>query len=116
MTHRVSSRARKTAGEVVFFAVTDREPVDWSQSNNGGDYHEGRTIAVREGAPFAVRYWSSYDDGCCPRCGRYDPFERDCATAPSERDFSGWASGEMLTGEAHELNLRRLQRGDFVRA
>ena len=39
--------------EIKFYRVVDRESEDWSKSNNGGDYEEGRTVAVRDGIPFA---------------------------------------------------------------
>jgi len=89
-----------------FFVVTDRESERPELSNNGGDYDEGRTVAVYNGEPVAVRYWSSWDGGFCNLCGRYEPFECGCQ---GDGDTKGWETGEELTGDKHEMALARLR-------
>lgn len=99
---------------IKFFRVVDREPEDWSKSSNGGDYEEGRTIAVQDGNPIAVRFWSSWDGGFCHLCGRYEPFECNCNNVAQATDFEGWQNGELLTGWAEELANSRLENGGYA--
>lgn len=54
-----------------FVVHVDRIPENPEMSSNGGDYENGRTIAMWNGYILAARFWTSWDGGCCRGCGRY---------------------------------------------
>ena len=97
-----------------FYVVIDKLSTNPELSSNGGDYTEGRTVAVRNGWPLGVRYWTSWDGGFCNLCGRYEPFDCNCSNVPDDRDWHGWEAGELLTGRDHEIALARLANGGFA--
>ena len=99
---------------IKFYRVIDRKPEHPELSNNGGDYQEGRTVAVEDGKILGVRFWSSWDGGFCHLCGKYEPFECNCETVPDERDWEGWETGEVLSGWDEELALSRLRNGGYA--
>lgn len=101
--------------EITFFVVVDRESENTNLSSNGGDYTEGRTIAVKNGKPFAVRHWSSADFECCPHCGQYSDHDLPCQR--SVMDLSGWESGERvdaMDAERFSSIMLRLENGLFA--
>lgn len=97
---------------VKFYRIVDREPERPELSNNGGDYREGRTVAVEDNRVLAVRFWSSWDGDFCHKCGRYG--QCDCENVPVERDWNDWRDGELLTGWDEELALSRFQNNGFA--
>ena len=100
---------------VQFYCVVDRESTNPQMSNNGGDYDFGRTIAVRDGVPVAVRYWTSADFEYCPHSGVFNRCEErnGCGDpAPMQpADIEGWEAGELLAGKDAEIALRRYESG-----
>ena len=100
---------------VQFFSIVDRESTNPAMSTNGGDYDFGRTVAVVDGQPVAVRFWTSADFPFCPHSGRFDECDERFCEGPQPFDPSyveGWQSGELLTGEDHERQAWRFEQGD----
>jgi hypothetical protein len=101
--------------EVNFFRIVDRESTNPIMSNNGGDYDFGRTVAVRDGVPVAVRYWTSADFDYCPHSGTFNRCEeRNGCGEPAPMhpsDVEGWQSGELLAGEDAERAQWRFEQG-----
>ena len=98
-----------------FYRIIDRESTNPAMSSNGGDYDFGRTVAVQDGQPVAVRYWTSADFPYCPHSGRFDECEEryGCGdAAPMDaRDVEGWQQGELLEGEDAARAMRRYEQG-----
>lgn len=94
---------------IEFYVVTDRESENTAMSNNGGDYYFGRTIAVEDGTPVAVRYWTSADFDFCPICGSFDSHDADdCPCLGAEaREADGWEKGEKLAGDKRDVAAAR---------
>ena len=100
---------------VQFYTIADRESTNPAMNSNGGDYDFGRTVAVVDGQPVAVRYWTSADFPYCPHSGRFNECEERFCEGPEPFDPSyveGWQSGELLTGEDHERQAWRFEQGD----
>lgn len=101
-----------------FYVIVDRESTNPAMSNDGGDYDFGRTVAVVDGVPVAVREWTSADFDYCPLCGSFDSHSADeCHTggkaAPSQAD--GWQDGELLTDERRiGIAYERIANGGFA--
>ena len=101
---------------VRFVVVVDRESVDSRMGHQGGDYAAGRTIAIQDGQPVAVRFWSSADYAYCPHEGRYGECSEDCeGVVARPEDFAGLESGEPLDPELVTLAKARLETGQFAR-
>jgi len=101
---------------IEFFVIIDRESENPERSSNGGDYTEGRTVAVEtsERTPFAVRYWSSADFDYCPQCGRYGTCDHE-DLSPTDYEFAGWETGEKITDKMeYDGAVRRLNNGGFA--
>ena len=101
-----------------FVVVIDRESTDSRRSHNGGDYTEGRTIAIDpDGQPVAVRFWSSSDFEYCPHEGVYKECDDSCEMLPpaSLADAKGWEQGQPLDPELVGMARRRLASGQFAR-
>ena len=108
--------AGKFSPSVKFYGVTDQEPRDPEGrfSTNGGDYWFGRTIAVCDGVPVAVRFWTSAEFAYCPHSGHFGECDEwNCADAvPFDASYVvGWQDGELLTGERHDRAMWRFERG-----
>lgn len=88
-----------------FYRIVDREPIDPRHSSDGGDYQYGRTVAVEDGSPVAVRYWTSADFPYCPLCGRFDSHSvEECfSLGADEGEGDGWEGGVLLTGTEAEV-------------
>lgn len=99
---------------VEFFVIIDRESENAERCFNGGDYTEGRTVAVENNAPFAVRYWSSADFDYCAQCGSYGTCDHD-DLSPTDYDLAGWENGEKITDKTeYDTAVRRLNNGGFA--
>lgn len=98
-----------------FIRIVDRESTNPAMSNNGGDYDFGRVVAVRDGKPVAVRYWTSAEFPYCPHSGNFNECEerQGCGdVAPMDaRDVEGWQDGELMTGEDAERAAWRYEQG-----
>lgn len=73
---------------IEFYRIVDRKSENSALSNNGGDYDFGRTVAVQDGAPVAVRYWTSADFDYCPICGVFDSHSSE--ECPYLGNGQGW--------------------------
>jgi len=99
-----------------FVIIIDRESTDPRKASNGGDYDEGRTIAIEDGRPVAVRFWSSADLAYCPHVGKYAECDEDCeGVLASAKDAEGWEQGQPLATELLGVARRRLASGQFAR-
>ena len=96
------------------YVITDRYSEKPELSSNGRDYTDGRTIAVRNGKPMGIRYWTSSEMGHCNLCGRYEPLECNNDHTPFPRDLADWRNGERLEGEHYDIALNRLYNGGFA--
>ena len=98
-----------------FYRIIDRESTNPLMSSNGGDYDFGRTVAVQNGQPVAVRFWTSVDFPYCPHSGHFDECEerRGCDdAAPFEPSYvEGWQQGELLKGDDAARALWRFEQG-----
>jgi len=97
-----------------FYRIFDRESSDPTAIYTGGNYHEGRTIAVQDGQPIAVRFWTSWEWGCCPLCGSYQFSNHRCRGTVMPRDYQDWQKGELLKGRAVTMAQLRLTDGGFA--
>ena len=98
-----------------FYRIIDRKSENSAMSNDGGDYDFGRIVAVQDGNPVAVRFWTSADFDYCPLCGNFDRHSvEDCPAFGAEmREADGWQNGELLTGATHDNSMHRLNNGGF---
>lgn len=89
---------------VKFYRIVDREPEDPRMSNDGGDYRFGRTVAVEDGKPVAIRYWTSADFDYCPLCGRFDRHAaEDCPhMGADESEAAGWETWQECTDDIRQ--------------
>lgn len=96
-----------------YFNVTDIESTNPAQSNNGGDYYFGRTIAVNvdTGTPLAVSYWTSADFDYCPVCGTFTRVDEEhCGRWHSPYDRAsqsagnGWENGRKSSARHNWRN------------
>ena len=100
---------------IQFYEITDQEPRDPEGrfSSNGGDYWFGRTVAVSDGVPVAVRFWTSAEFPYCPHGGHFGECGESCEAAPFDESYvTGWESGELMTGEKAERAARLLMAGN----
>ena len=99
---------------VRFMVVIDRESVDSRMNANGGDYDFGRTVAIQDGQPVAVRFWASSDFQYCPHEGRFGECEPGCisTTLPASA-AEGWETGQPLATELLGVATERLRVGEF---
>jgi hypothetical protein len=103
---------------IKFYEITDAEPRDPEGrfSTNGGDYWFGRTVAVKDGTPVAVRYWTSAEFQYCPHSGGFYECDHDDCYEPGPmrpEDIAGWEQGELMTGEKAERAMRRYTDGSI---
>ena len=105
---------REDSEMIEFYVITDRYSERPELSSNGGGYTEGRTIAVRNGKPIGIRYWTSSELGYCNLCGSYGPFECNNDHTPFPRDLIDWKKGKCLEGEHYEIAFNRLYNGGFA--
>ena len=99
---------------IKFVRIVDRESTNPAMSNNGGDYDFGRTVAIQNGKPVGVRYWTSADFDFCPHSGHFDRCTERCEEPePFHPSYvEGWESGEELEGEDAERAAWRFAQGD----
>lgn len=99
---------------VQFYHVVDRMSSNPAMSANGGDYDFGRTVAVRDGKPVGVRFWTSADFEFCPHSGTFNRCDERCEGAEpfDARLVEGWENGELLEGEDADRALYRFDQGD----
>lgn len=97
-----------------FYSITDRKSTNPTMSHDGGDYDFGRTIAVEDGVPVAVRFWTSADAfDFCPHSGSFNRCDERCE-GPEPFDASyvaGWKDGELLTGDDTARAAWRYEQG-----
>lgn len=99
-----------------FYVITDIIPDRPELSSNGGDYYFGRTVAVKNGLPVAVRFWTSAEFDYCTHSGHFGDCDR-CGDdeRASEKDFDGWLGGDRIIDPSHyNTSLNRYNNGDFA--
>lgn len=98
-----------------FYSIVDRASEHPELNANGGDYDFGRTIAVDDGTPTGVRYWTSADFDFCPHRGTFDRCEENCDyRRASIGEADGWERGTLLVGEDRDSADNRWRQGGFA--
>ena len=104
--------------KIQFVVVIDRMSVDSRMSSNRGDYTYGRTIAVQNGVPVAVRYFSSADFEYCPHVGAFESCNESCwdgRVFATLEDADGWQNGTPLEPELLGVAEFQLAEGYFAK-